>query len=95
MKDVHKYLIFSIAAVLAFTIFVVGTFLPYRKSGLYIDALTLSRSARSFSEFMEPYQRALDAASPVGQRELIRNFASTVRSVVERSGEQHVSRLTR
>ena len=55
-----------------------GSYLPLRKSKLFIVALQRAGSIRSFAELQETFATPLATPSPIGQEELVRNLASTV-----------------
>lgn len=66
----------------------IGTYLPYKKSSGYLTALGRSRAATSLEEFGVAFSEALDRHSPVGQEELVRNFAANVAGVIEGNARQ-------
>lgn len=68
-------------AVFAAFFLVYGTYLPLRKSRLYISALQTANKATSLQDFMVPYMTAFEAVSPIGQEEIVRNFANTVGAI--------------
>lgn len=77
---------------------VYGSYLPYRKSALFISALRTANQATTLDEFLVPYMIAFDATSPIGQTEVVRNFANTVAGVasnVGKSGGQVNTQLIR
>lgn len=65
-----------------------GSYLPYEKSIAFIEALRSVRDAKSLAEFENKLTPALDAASPIGQEEIVRNTASVVLSLVQSNGKQ-------
>jgi hypothetical protein len=83
MSETTKRLIAAGVAVAALAVLIYGTYLPYRKSALYIQALEKSGEATSLDTFLVPFMSALSAPSPVGQEELVRNFGATVGTVVD------------
>lgn len=83
MSDTTKKIIAAGVAAAALAVLVYGTYLPFRKSRLYITALENSGQAKSLDEFLVPFMAALEAPSPTGQEELVRNFGGTVGSIVD------------
>jgi hypothetical protein len=59
-----------------------GNFLPMRKSQAFIATLRNTGSARSLQEFLGMFQQVFDMPSPIGQEELVRNFAGTAVGIV-------------
>lgn len=82
MSETTKRIIAVGVTVVALVALICGTYLPYRKSRMYITALENSGSAKTLDEFLAPFMRALDAPSPSGQEELVRNFSGTVGSII-------------
>lgn len=82
MSETTKRLIAGGVTLFAVIILIYGTYLPFRKSRLFITALQSTGSATSLDTFLGPFMTALDASSPIGQEELVRNFANTIDSVV-------------
>jgi tetratricopeptide (TPR) repeat protein len=65
-----------------------GSYMPYTKSVAFISALQQIKSARSLADFENTVGPVLDAPSPIGQEELVRNTASIVLSIVQSNGQQ-------
>lgn len=61
-----------------------GSYLPYRKSTIFIETLSRLDQARTIDDFEAAISRALDFPSPIGQEELVRNTANIVMNAVER-----------
>lgn len=81
MSELAKRIIAIAVGVAGGAALIYGTYLPYRKSTLFITAIQTTQDATSLQDFLTPYMAALEAPSPIGQQELVRNFASTVSSV--------------
>jgi len=64
-----------IASVLAI---IFGSYLPLRKSQLYIDALSLIQSVKTIQEFEGNFDKSLKYYSPVGDEEVIKFLANTI-----------------
>lgn len=86
MTETTKRVIAVAVTVAALAVLVAGTYLPYRKSRLFISALQGAGTATSLDAFLVPFMKALDAASPVGQEELVRSFSNTIANVVSSAG---------
>lgn len=78
----------TIAAVLSGGVLVIlyyGTFLPLRKSQQFIGTLNNLGSARSIDDFQERLSVPLDAPSPIGQEELVRNASNVIMNLMQQS----------
>jgi len=64
-----------------------GSYLPLQKSYLFIDSLKEGSTAVSLEEFERIISKPLDAPSPIGQEELVRNIAGSVLNVIGARGE--------
>lgn len=98
MSELTKRIIAVAGVLIAAFVVIYGSFLPYRKSTLFISALQTANQATTLDEFLIPYMVALDATSPIGQNELVRNFANTVAGIsanVQKSGGQVNTQLIR
>lgn len=82
MSETTKRIIASGVVLAAIAVLIYGTYLPYRKSRMYLAALESSSQATSLDTFLVPYMAALEAPSPIGQEELVRNFGGTVGNIV-------------
>ncbi|MBI4085276.1 MAG: tetratricopeptide repeat protein [Candidatus Liptonbacteria bacterium] len=60
-----------------------GTYLPMRKSMVFIDTMQLSGRVRTITDFENVFSVPLDYPSPVGQEELVRSVANTVANNVK------------
>ncbi len=81
MSDLAKRSVAVVVAIAAAAVLIYGTYLPYRKSTLFITAIRTTQDAQSLQDFLAPYMAAMDAPSPIGQQELVRNFGSTVAAI--------------
>lgn len=86
MNPPIKKTISIVAAVFILTVAYYGSYLPFRKSRVFIDALQNLNSVKSIDEMERVFSSALDPASPIGQEELIRNITNTVVNLVNQSG---------
>ncbi len=82
MQENTKRIIAGAVTAIAVAVLIWGTYLPYRKSKLYVTAIAKSSEATTLDQFSVPYMMALNAPSPIGQDEFSRNFASTLASIV-------------
>lgn len=87
MSENTKRIIGVSVAAIALAVLICGTYLPYRKSKLFIAAIGQGSEATSLDEFLAPYMSALNSPSPYGQDEMARNFAGTVSGVVSGAGK--------
>ncbi|MBI2048837.1 MAG: hypothetical protein HY434_00600 [Candidatus Liptonbacteria bacterium] len=67
-----------------------GSFLPMRKSQIFISAMRDLRSVTSVAEFKNVFARPLGVPSPIGQEELVRNGANTVLNVLQQTDKPEV-----
>ncbi|MFH1246302.1 MAG: hypothetical protein V1489_00815 [Candidatus Liptonbacteria bacterium] len=77
--------ILGVAILVAIAIY--GSYLPYRKSSLYIEANRNAQEATTLIEFENSIQPSLDAPSPIGQNELVRNVAGNMLGIVRNAGQ--------
>jgi len=63
-----------------------GSYLPLHKSQMFITALRNLRNIKSLADFEQSFSLPLDAPSPVGQEELVRNTANTVLGLMQQQG---------
>ena len=60
-----------------------GSYLPLRKSQIFIATLQQTRNIKSVAEFKEAFSKPLDAASPIGQEELVRNLGQIILNIIQ------------
>lgn len=65
---------------------VYGNYLPLRKSQAYIQGTQDAQGARTLVDFEQAISPSLDAPSPIGQSELVRNTAGSVLSIIGGAG---------
>jgi hypothetical protein len=82
MKPWIKQAIAVAAAVFLLALAYYGSYLPFRKSQLFIAALRSLNAIRSLNDFKAAFDKPLKAPSPIGQEELVRNMGSTVINVI-------------
>lgn len=71
-----------------------GTYLPMRKSQVFIEAMRNMSSAETLEDLESIVAEPLKVNSPVGQEELVRNFANMFSRVVQNTGDaEAISRL--
>jgi hypothetical protein len=64
-----------------------GSYLPLRKGQRFIETTAGLNQAHSLADFEAAMSSVLDAPSPIGQEELVRNVANMVLTVVQSNGE--------
>lgn len=87
MNSTTKQITAIILSLAIVGIFFYGSYLPYRKSVLFIRAMSTASSVKTFGEFMNLFAIPLDAPSPLGQEELVRNLGSTMLELLKSNGE--------
>lgn len=85
MNDTLKKLISLLVAVAALGVAYYGSYLPLQKSQMFINAIRNLSSVRTLKDFESSFAAALDAPSPVGQEELVRNTGNTIVNVLQQS----------
>ena len=80
--------IFGIIAVgfIVFTAYY-GSYLPMRKSQVFIESLRSIRSASSLDEIKKIVSVSFDFPSPIGQEELVRNFTNIAMDLTNRNDD--------
>jgi hypothetical protein len=63
-----------------------GSFLPLRKSQVFIETLKKLQTIRSYEEFEKAFSVPLNMPSPIGQEELVRNTSNIVLNLLQRGG---------
>lgn len=74
-SDIKKFLAISVSVVILIAGYF-GNFLPMVKSQNYIAALQSLRESKTWDDFQDSFNRALEAGSPFGQDEIARNLAN-------------------
>ncbi len=67
-----------------------GSFLPMRKSQIFISTMQSLRSVNSVSGLKDAFAKPLGAPSPIGQEELVRNSANVVLGVIQQTDKPDV-----
>lgn len=82
MNNVLKKTIAAAVTIVALAGFYLGSYLPLRKSQLYIEAYAQLPRVRSLSDFNQYFNTALDYYSPVGQEELVPAYLGVITDAV-------------
>ncbi|HDH31721.1 MAG TPA: hypothetical protein ENH26_03035 [Candidatus Wolfebacteria bacterium] len=91
MPKPYKLTIAIISSLLILTAMYYGSFLPFRKSQLYINAqIGLSRGVSSLQEFNNLFEPALDFYSPVGQDEIVSGYLRVLISLLEQQSNKEI-----
>lgn len=87
MNESHSK-IFGIVAVgfLIFTAYY-GSYLPMRKSQIFIGSLRSIQSAGSLDEMKKIVSASFDLRSPIGQEELVRNFTNIALDLTNKNSD--------
>ena len=81
-KD-SKYIIALIATIATLFLLYFGSFLPLKKSQLYIDAVGGSSQIRSVQEFNKLFSKTLDFYSPIGHGEVVYAYLNVIVGAVQ------------
>lgn len=71
-QSAYKNIASVVVIFLALLAFYYGSYLPFRKGSLYIDAMAAASGAPTLEEFMTIFDKPLNFYSPVGNSELAR-----------------------
>lgn len=85
MNESNKKIIAVIASVIIVVLIYYGTFLPFRKSQVFISTMRSLSEAKTLDEFKGKVSVPLDHPSPYGQEELVRQVANLVANIVSQS----------
>jgi hypothetical protein len=85
MQRTTKQIIAAVVTILVLFVAVCGSYLPMRKAEMYIGALQSlqTQPVTSLQDLENRVSPALDAPSPIGQEELVRNFANSVLGFIQ------------
>lgn len=79
------YFVVTLGVIAALLSFVYGAYFPLRKAQLFIHALQAASGAKTYEEFITPFDKAFQYPSPVGDQEiakfLINDFIKIVKEV--------------
>lgn len=65
-----------------------GSYLPFKKSQLFISTMRNLGSSSSLADFKNKISVPLDAVSPIGQEELVRQVASLISNFLSQTQDQ-------
>ncbi|MCL4437516.1 tetratricopeptide repeat protein [Patescibacteria group bacterium] len=85
MRDSIKKVFAVVFCVFVLGVMYYGTYLPYNKSQLYISFLQNLRNINSLGQLESEASIPLDAPSPIGQEELVRNFSNNVVDILHQN----------
>ncbi len=60
-----------------------GSYLPMRKSMIFIDTMQSSNTIKTISDFEKAFSIPLDYPSPIGQEELVRSMSNTITNSIQ------------
>jgi len=75
--DIKKIIAVS-AAIFILLVAYYGSYLPMRKSTVFIETMRSSSMIKTISDFESAFSVPLDYSSPIGQEELVRSMANTI-----------------
>ncbi len=81
-KDIKKIIAVSVSILIALAGYY-GSYLPMQKSVLFIAAMQKSSNLKTISDFEQNLSVPLDAPSPIGQEELVRNMSNTIANSIQ------------
>jgi len=86
-NEVVKTFILIGLIILAVLSIIFGSYLPFRKSQLYINALSLIQSVKTIQEFEANFDKSLKYYSPVGNEEVIKFLANTIIQIMSQQNQ--------
>jgi len=89
MNPALKKVIATISSLLILWIAYVGSYVPFKKSSLFIGAVKDLSVIRYWEDFVQIIGVPLSYASPIGQEELVRNTGSIVLNVIRGGGKDN------
>lgn len=84
MNPILKKILASLGVILLAFIAYYGSYLPMRKSQIYISTVRSMGGARSVDEFIKLFDIPFNIPSPIGQEELVRNLTTEITGFVSR-----------
>ena len=85
MNESNKKIIALLASIVIIVMIYYGSFLPLRKSQIFISTMRYLGEAKTLDELKTRVSVPLDYPSPYGQEELVRQVASLVTNIVSQS----------
>lgn len=83
MNDDLKKVIAVSASILIMLVGYYGSYLPMRKSVLFIASMQKTSNLKTIDDFEKNLSVALDAPSPIGQEELVRSMSNTIANSIQ------------
>lgn len=85
MNESNKKIIALIASVIILVLLYYGSFLPFRKSRVFISTMRSLGEAKTLDELKSKISVPLNLPSPYGQEEVVRQVASLITNIVSQS----------
>jgi len=85
MNESNKKIVAVIASIVIVVMVYYGSFLPLRKSQVFISTMRSLGEAKTLNELKAKVSVPLDYLSPYGQEELVRQVASLITNIVSQS----------
>lgn len=93
MNPIIKKAIAISASVFLLFLAYYGSYLPMRKSMIFINTLQNTGGIKTLSDFQQAFSVPLDYPSPIGQEELVRNTANTVVNTLQNIPPEGVDQM--
>lgn len=93
IKIMSKDLKYTIAFILTITVLILlylGSFLPFKKSQLYIESVRGSSQVRSVQEFNKLFDKAIDFYSPAGQGEVVYAYINVLINAIQNQQDRAI-----
>lgn len=88
---IKKIIIFIVIVMVALSIYF-GSYLPLKKSQLWISVYRHTPQMQSFEDFKEVFNQPLDFYSPIGRSEELKFFTNEVLTLLKRNPSEPVAR---
>ena len=88
--SIMKKAIGVLIAVFILSVSFYGSFLPMRKSQIFISAMQYLKSVKSVSDLKDVLDAPLAAPSPIGQEELVRTATNVVLNLVQQNDKPEI-----
>ncbi|MCL5004640.1 MAG: hypothetical protein M1170_01695 [Patescibacteria group bacterium] len=91
-KDLKLIIAFTSTIIILILLYF-GSFLPFQKSQLYIEAVKSSSQVRSVQEFNKLFDNVLDFYSPVGQGEVVYAYMNVLVSAIQNQQDRVIAEI--
>ncbi len=89
---IYRFIVASLISLIVLVLWYFGSYLPLKKSQLYVQGLRALQTAepRSLQEFNNLFDPVLDSYSPIGQDELVASYLDFIINVINQQTDQQL-----